>query len=56
VKSGKSDLPDVPDWVGQIRLARYYRVLPSAIDEEPLEWVVRLVELYYQESKQGVTI
>lgn len=30
--------------------------MPSVIDEEPLEWVVRLAELNYQEGKQGVSL
>lgn len=30
--------------------------MPSVIDEEPLEWVIRLMELAYQETKQDVTL
>lgn len=30
--------------------------MPSTIEEEPLEWVARLHELYYQEGKQEITL
>ena len=30
--------------------------MPSVIENEPLEWVVRLAEIMYQEGKQGVTL
>lgn len=38
----------------QIKLAERLGVLPSAIDEEPLEWVVRLMEYHYQKGMQGI--
>ncbi len=30
--------------------------MPSVVEEEPLEWVTRLHELHYQESKQEITL
>jgi len=30
--------------------------MPSVLDEEPMYWVARLVELHYQESKQEVSL
>lgn len=30
--------------------------MPSVIEEEPLEWVVRLNELRYQENRQEITL
>ena len=54
VKAERAVLPDPPDWLFQIRLAQRYNVLPSAIDDEPMEWVSRMIELAYQESKQGL--
>jgi hypothetical protein len=31
-------------------------VMPSVIDEEPMEWVMRILEVAYQESMQQVQI
>ena len=30
--------------------------MPSVIDNEPLEWIVKMAELSYQEGKQGVSL
>ena len=30
--------------------------MPSVIDNEPLEWIIKMSELAYQESKQEVTL
>ena len=30
--------------------------MPSVVDNEPLEWVVRLNEIAYQEDKQGFAL
>jgi len=56
LKAEKETLPDPPEWVSQIVLARAYGVLPSAIDDEPMEWVAKMVELFYQENKQGIRL
>ena len=47
---------DLPDWVHTLILARRLGVMPSVVDEEPLEWMVRLLELTYQEGKQGISL
>ena len=52
LSEGREPRTDPPDWLWQIRLAQRYNVLPSAIDNEPMEWIVRLIELTYQEGKQ----
>ena len=30
--------------------------MPSVVDDEPLEWIIKMSELAYQESKQGVSL
>jgi hypothetical protein len=51
VRSGKKRLPELPDWVSVVQLAEYMHVLPSVVDEEPLEWVLRLSEYLYHKNR-----
>ena len=39
-----------------ILLAKAMNKMPSEIDEEPLEWILRLAEYHYHAGKQGVTL
>lgn len=56
MRTGKERIPTPPEWVWQVQLAQRFGVLPSAIDNEPLEWVARLSEIAYQEGMQKTRI
>lgn len=52
VRSGKKRLPELPEWVNVIQLAEMMNVMPSVIDDEPLEWIERMQEYYYHKFHQ----
>jgi hypothetical protein len=47
VRSGKKRLPKLPDWVSVVELAEAMHVMPSVVDDEPLEWILRMHEYFY---------
>jgi len=55
LKSGK-EAKRMPHWLPQVLLARWMGVMPSAIDDEPLEWVTRLFELHCQATKMDIEL
>lgn len=47
VRSGKKTIPDPPEWFDVILLAEQLGKMPSEIDNEPMEWIVKLSEYHY---------
>lgn len=49
-------MPEPPEWLADLLLAKRFHRFPWELEEGPLEWVARLYEFQYQTVRQGVDL